>query len=41
MEKLSEKIKETEKLNQRLTKAIGIILGFSFLIIALEFVKNL
>jgi len=41
MNKSFEKIKETEKLNQQLTKAIGIVLGFSFLIIALEIVKNL
>lgn len=41
MNKTQEKIIETEKLNKRLTKALGIALGFSFLIILLEIVKNL
>jgi hypothetical protein len=39
--KTYEEIKETEKLNKRLTKALGIALAFSFLIIVLEIVKNL
>lgn len=41
MDESFEEIKETEKLNKRLTKALGIALGFSFLIIVLEIVKNL
>lgn len=41
MNKTFEEIKETEKLNKRLTKTLGIALGFLFLIIVLEIVKNL
>ena len=41
MNKIYEEIKETEKLNNRLTKTLGIVLGFTSLIIVVEIVKNL
>lgn len=41
MNKTQEKIIETEKLNNRLTKTLGIAVGFSLLIIVVEIVKNL
>lgn len=39
MNKSFEEIKETEKLNKRLLTALGIALGFSFLIIFIEIIK--
>jgi hypothetical protein len=41
MYKNYEEIKKAEKQNNQIIKVIGVVLGFSFLIIVLEIIKNI